>query len=200
MKNMLAGLLLAVAVPSYASPYLRPFDPANIYQSAGCGFDTTGHAPAACTAAVAVLTHDTADGSIIPWAWQPLLPPEDWAVAFGGGGSFKGEAIISGSLTFNVAPQIAALAFKAVSASSPLWVQNVKAFAEGSANPSLRLGAGFYGTVVHEGHFQSFAAAFPGSGIVDIMNRSKRVEVGVAWKIGSRSLAAWNDFGNKASR
>jgi hypothetical protein len=182
MKLLLASLLALLAASSHATPYARPFDAKNIHQSAGCGFDTTGNSPMACTTDIAILTHDTSDGSIIPWAWQPLLPPEDWAVSVGGGGSIKGEAVINASATSNVAPQLASLALKGITNSSPAWAQDVKTFAEGTGALQLRLGIGFYGNAVVQGHFQSFAAAFPGRGIGDILNRAKRLEVGVAWK------------------
>lgn len=185
MKKLI-GLLMLVSVGASASPYVRPFDPVDIHQSAGCGFDTTGNAPMACTTDTAVLTHDTADGSIIPWQWQPLLPPEDWALSFGGGGDLHGEAVINGSLTANVAPQIASLLFKGVSTTSPQWEQGVKTFVDGSGNVSLRLGVGFYGDFVKQGHFQSASATFPGKGFGDILNRAKRAEVGLAWKFGKK--------------
>jgi hypothetical protein len=188
MNRMIAvlALLAALAAPARATPYARVFDPANIYQAAGCGFDTTGHSPAACTTDIGVVTHSTADGSIIPWAWQPLLPPEDWALSIGGGGDLKANSVINFSASVNVAPQLAALAFKAVDASSPQYLQDIKTFASGTGNARLRIGLGLYGAATKDGHFQSFAASFPGQGILDIFNRAKRVEVGLAWFYGKK--------------
>ena len=187
MKNTaLVVALICFGSIASATPYARLFDPANIYQAAGCGFDTTGHAPAACTTDIGVVTHSTTDGSIIPWAWQPLLPPEDWAISIGGGGDVKANSVINLSASVNVAPQIASLVFKAVDASSPQYLQDIKTFASGTGNARLRIGLGAYGAATKDGHFQSFAASFPGQGVLDILNRAKRVEVGLAWFYGKK--------------
>ena len=181
MKPLLAALFLSVAAPSFASPYFRLMNPSAIQQSAGVLFPVQG-GPTSAVTDIAIVTHSPADGCLIPTSWQGMIPCEDWApLALGAGGSLTGQATVVADSTINVAPQIAALAFKGITSSSPAVLQDIKTAFDGTGPLKLRIGYGLAGTPVQGGTFEPFDKMFPGRGIGGILAEGSRVVVGAAW-------------------
>lgn len=93
---------------------------------------------------VALITHSTKDGTIIPQSWQKYIAPEDWVpLQIGGGGSFQGSAIINFGSSVNLAPQVFTPLFNALGSSKP-WVNQLRSvLTEGySKNQGLSIAAG----------------------------------------------------------
>ena len=179
-----AALPLCALPPAkpVSHPYFRPLDPAHIQQSLGMLYDPSGVNNSAGVTDIALITHSTKDGSIIPESWQGILPPENWSpLSIGFGGSLRGDAIVGLGASINVAPQLGALALRGVDENSPEWAKAIKNAFLGNGNGSIRIGWAEVGTVVKAGVFQSGKEAFPGQGPLDILRRAGRVEVGWAW-------------------
>lgn len=143
--NKLLFLLFAVfiSVPCYSSPYFRLVGPQNYNIDAGdvWGFSNGNQYG---VSDLALVTHSTKDGSIIPQSWQKYIVPEDWVpLQVGGGGSFTGNAVINVGSSVNLAPQVFTPLFDAVGSSSP-WVKNLKSIlTEGySKSNGLSIAAG----------------------------------------------------------
>src|SRR5579863_2153958 len=96
MKHWLAAVaLICFCSGAKASPYYRLIGPGNIQQSASVAIGATA-APAGVTD-IGILTHSTADGSIMPqFCRSTWCPPENNAFTIGGGGNPK---IVGGKLT-----------------------------------------------------------------------------------------------------
>lgn len=183
MKNIVL-LVLAMFAPSslWASPYFRRISADNIQQSAGFLYDPRGIESTVGVSEVALITHSTRDGSLIPREWWSWIPPEDWSpLAIGGGGSLEGNAVIDASASVNLAPQIGALLLKGVTSTSPRWLQVTKGALLGSSVGKVRIGWAAAGNVVRDGVFQSFKEAFPGRGPIGILREASRIEVGYCW-------------------
>jgi len=107
--------LLECAAFSHASPYFRPIDISHPQVSAGAIFSASGIKQSVGVTDLALITHSTADGSIIPASLKKYLAPEDWVpLQIGAGGSFTGSAIVNVGASINIAPQIASLAISAL--------------------------------------------------------------------------------------
>ncbi len=182
MKLLIALFAVSLSVPSHAAPYFRLMDPSHIHQSAALLLDPNGVQPSVAVTDIAIITHSTADGSIMPVSCRATLcPPEDWVpLEIGGGGSLHAAVLHIGA-SVNVAPQLGALAFKSVSTSSPGWLQSVKAAALGQNGNGFRLGGGLLGNIVKDGVVQSAKETFPGQGVLDIIKQSGRISVGYSW-------------------
>ncbi len=184
MKTILTLVLLFAAARSEAA-YFRLLDPRHIQQSAAMLYDPAGLDNSMGVTDIAIITHSTLDGSIVPERLQGYLPPEDWSpLALGFGGSLRGDAVVSAGASVNIAPQIGAMLLKAVDSNSPQWAQVIKGAFLGSGNGKLRIGWAEMGTAVKAGVFQSAKEAFPGRGALDILHRAGRIEVGWAWTYG----------------
>ena len=124
MKKLLkVGLvalgLLEASVFANASPYFRPLDTTHPQISAGAIFSAQGIRQSVGVTDLALITHSTADGSIIPASLQKWIAPEDWVpLQIGAGGSFSGSAIINLGASVNIAPQIASLAIEGLGKSN----------------------------------------------------------------------------------
>lgn len=182
MKLLIAIALLVLPSITIASPYLRLFDPAHPQVGAGLLISPKTPSRTLAVTDIALVTHSTADGTIIPESWQPFLPPMAWGLQLGVGGSFTGEATIAPGLSANLAPALAALALSKVDGQSAAWAQALKTALSGSSQGQLRIGGALAGIVAKEGHFQSAKAAFPGRGVGEILGNAARVDVGYAWK------------------
>ncbi len=143
MKLITAALLAALAAPSIASPYFRPLDISHPQVSAGAIWSTSQLNQSVGVTDLAIITHSPADGSIIPGSWRSVMPPEDWVpLQLGAGGSFTGNAVINAGTSLNVAPQVAALVLRGVSASSSPWLVAVKSAFTGASKTGLSFAAG----------------------------------------------------------
>lgn len=181
MKHALLALLLAA--PAAASPYFRPIDLR--HPQVGAGFLIAPKSPLDTEAVtdVAIITHSTRDGSIIPAAWQSFLPPESWVpLQLGLGGSLRGNATAEAGTSANLAPQLAALALRGVDQASSGFLAAVKTALTGSGQGSVRIGVSLAGQLVRDGVWQSPRAMFPGQGFAEIVGNSARLNVGAAWQ------------------
>lgn len=169
--------------------YFRLMDPNHVHQSAAVLVDPNGNQPNVAVTDIAIFTHSTEDGSIIPASWQAYVPPENWSpLELGGGGSAKvyaghlsGSAVLHIGSSVNLAPQLGALFLAKVDKTSAPALQAVKNAMLGVGGSGVRLGGGLGGTVVKDGVFQSVKEAFPGQGVVDIVKKSGRLTVGYSW-------------------
>lgn len=184
---VLVSLIVALAAvaprASFAGAYFRGFDPNNIHQSAGFLLDTHANGdPVAGVTDIALITHSTADGSIIPVTLQKWLPPENWSpLSVGAGANFKVDGVIDLGSSINVAPQIGALFLAAVDSSSAPWLQAVKGSLLGNLPLQTRIGYAEVLRVARAGTILPPDQMLPGRGLGDILNRAGRVNLGVAW-------------------
>lgn len=177
------AFVLVFVAPSYAGSYFRLIDPA--HPQIGAGLLISPKAPLETVAVtdLALITHSTADGTIIPESWRSVLPPESWVpLQVGFGGSFAGEATIAPGTSANLSPVIAAMLLRGVDSNSSGWAKALKTALSGNGQGQIRLGGALAGVVVRQGAFQSAKAAFPGQGALDIIGRAARVNVGYAWR------------------
>lgn len=192
-----------VAAPTPAGPviigastghYFRLMDPHHLQISAGTLYDLHGVAPVEYVTEVAIITHSTADGTILTPAMQKAgITPEDWVpfqVGFGGsakitGGHLSGNAITTFGTSGNACPLVLGWAVNNIGTSAPLPLQIIKAAVVGSGitYPQLKIGYVFQGQAIQDGVFQSAKEMFPGSGILDIMNRAGRFELSVSKRL-----------------
>lgn len=184
MKKTLVALILLVTPAANAASYFRFIDVNHVQQSAAFLFDPNGISGSVGVTNIALITHSTTDGTIVPLALQPYLPPENWApIEIGGGGSFRADAVIDAGTSVNLAPQLGALVFARVDTSSPAWLQAAKAAA---GNGGFRIGWAMAGNIVKGGIFQSAKEAFPGQGPLDVLKKGSRLMVGYSWTWGAK--------------
>lgn len=192
-------VVASVAAPTVApiigpatKHYFRLLDPHHLQMSAGTLYDLHGLAPVTYVTDLALVTHSTKDGSIIPSKWQQLgLAAEDWTpLQLGAGGSAKivggrltGNAVVAGGTSFNACPWLLGWAVKGIGSNPSVPLQVVKAaiVGNGTTYPKLRLGYVLLGNIIVDGTMQSAKEAFPGSGVVDIVNRAGRLEAALGW-------------------
>lgn len=182
-QTIFSLLLLLACIPASATPYFRPIDPN--HPQVGAGFLISPKDPIKTMAVsdLALITHSTKDGTIIPDNWQSLIPPESWVpLQIGLGGSFTGSATIAPGMSANLAPIVAANLLRGVDGNSSGVAQAIKTALVGSGQGYIRLGGALAGDIVNDGHFQSLKAAFPGRGIEEIIGNAARINVGYAWK------------------
>jgi len=138
---------------------------------------------------VALITHDTIDGTVIPTSMQKYLPPSAWVpFQVGAGGSLSGRLILHAGMSYNVGSLLATSVIGVAGmSSSPTGINIKKFFSEGLSIPGVG-DAGFYagvgiaGAIVQEGHFQGIQAMFPGQGIGPILNNAAKYSLGVTFK------------------
>src|SRR5438552_3585414 len=95
-KFALVAVVLSLARSGWAGPYFHLIDPAHMQMSAGFLISPKTPSNTAGVTDLAIVTHSSADGTVVPEKWQSVLPPESWVpLQVGFGGSFKGEAIIA---------------------------------------------------------------------------------------------------------
>lgn len=188
-KLLMLYSFMALAGQAGATSYVRLMSASAIHQSARMLFDPNGIQPNVGVTDIAILTHSTADGSIIPKSWQSWCPPENWVpleIGAGGnvgftGGRLTGNAVIDAGTSLNIAPQIGSLAFNQVGDRSPPWLQAFKTAFLGYNGSGVSIGGGLAGNIVSNGIFQSAKEALPGRGFLDITKRASRVSLGYSW-------------------
>jgi hypothetical protein len=183
-----------VIVGASTGHYFRLADVHHLLISAGTLYDLRGLAPVEYVTTVALITHSTADGTIVPPKLQALgISPEDWVpleVGFGGsakitGGHLSGNAITTFGTAGNACPLVLGWAVKNIGDSAPLPLQIVKAaiLGDGTDYAKLRIGYVFQGQAISDGVFQSAKEMFPGRGVLDIANRAGRFELSVSKRL-----------------
>lgn len=166
-----------------AKHYFRLLNPHHLV--IGAGFLIAPKTPLQTSSVVdlALITHSTQDGTIIPQSWQDWLPPESWVpLQVGFGGSFAGDAVGAIGTSANIAPIVASTLLHGVDKSSSGAAQAVKTALAGSDNGGIRLGGEVAGQICKGGTLQSAKEAFPGRGIGEILGNAARVDFGYAWK------------------
>ena len=130
MKTLVALLMLACSVvsaqpyqgqkPVFPPGYFHYMDPSNPQISAGALFDPRGDITRTqAVTDIAIVTHSTTDGSIIPASWQSYIPPEAWVPLQIGGGGTGGNYIINVGSSVNFLPIVQAWALKGLNFASP---------------------------------------------------------------------------------
>ncbi|MDE2020747.1 MAG: hypothetical protein KGJ13_10460 [Patescibacteria group bacterium] len=155
VKTIIIGLGLAEASVFYASasPYFRPLDISHPQVSAGAIWSLNGVKQSVGVTDLALITHSTHDGSIIPASLQKYVAPEDFVpLQVGAGGSFTGQAIINVGASVNVAPQIASLALAGLGkSSSPTAATLEKVLSSPKSGFSFAFGPSWYVLPVNNG-------------------------------------------------
>ena len=186
------GVCSLLALEAGASPYFRFMgmrrDPAtgemNLHPTVGNGFSVDPSSPkeSAGISDLAIITHDTADGTLMPKVFQPYVPPFAWSpLTVWYGGSFRGQLNGGFGTSFNVAPAIANLLMSKVDGASSPWLIALKTAMTAESGKQLRLGYGFSGNMISDGRFNSLNAAFPGNGFSEVVGRASRIMVGIAY-------------------
>jgi hypothetical protein len=183
MKRMIAAFLLMVPMAASATPYFRLIDPSHLQVSAGFLISPKNPSDTAGVTELALITHSTADGTIIPQSWQSIIPPESWVpLQIGAGGSFSGDAIVDFGTSMNLSPIIANTALRWINSASGGFLQGIKNALMGSQSGQIRIGYALEGKAVQGGTFQSWSGMFPGHGFGQIIGNASRIDTGVGWK------------------
>jgi hypothetical protein len=200
MKKLIVALLVLTAAPASAgnrvigysksegSRYFRLLDPMRPELSAASLFNVKDGEFYGGVTDLAVITHDTADGTIIPEKLQGLLPPAAWTpLKVGVGGSLSNRVVIDIGMSYNVGATLATSIIKICGLTeNPTAVTirdlMVKGLDTGKGDLGFELGIGVGGDLVSEGHFQSFKNMFPGEGIKDILHSSAKYSIGLTFR------------------
>jgi len=140
---------------------------------------------------IALITHANADGSIIPASLQRLgLAPEPWVpLQVGIGGELSGNAFMHIGASANVSAFVAGSIIKMCGGLSNPTAKAIGKFMTdgltlpGGSTLGFSAGIGIDGGFVHEGHFQSFNAMFPGRGLGQILENASAYTIGLAWQL-----------------
>lgn len=159
---------------AFAAPYFRPIDPAAPQIGARLLLDPRAIKNSAGVSDIALVTHSTADGSIIPGAWRGIIAPEDWTpLEIGGGGSFSGNGIIDAGASANIAPQLAGILAKVgCSGAACLAIQSVMNSNYAKSGLGFSAGPAWAAQIVQNG------TLLP----VDKWQGLFRLSVGASWK------------------
>ena len=183
--TIIAAILLSTLFVDMAnaSSYFKLLDPKHPIIGTGFNISPKNGLSTTETTDVALITHSTADGTIVPQSWQSWLPPESWVpLQVGIGGSLQGDFVVAPGMSVNISPIIAQNLLGWIGTSSNSFLQSLKVALSGSSQGQIRLGGTFLGTLVKGGTWQSPAQAFPGRGFLDIVGNAARLNFGVAWK------------------
>jgi len=183
MKHLLlAGVLLSPAV-CQAAPYFRPINFSHPEISAGFAIAPKDLESTTGITDLALITHSSKDGTIIPEALQKYVPPISWApLTIGFGGSFRQEVVLDIGTSANVSPALASLLLRGVDSSTTGWAAAIKRALEGESRGQVGLGVSLGGSWVKDGTFKSMKQMFPGSGFCEIVGNSARLSVNGGWK------------------
>ena len=138
---------------------------------------------------IALVTHSTATTVMPAFLRGKGVPSIPWCLAAGGGGSLTGNAFINLNVSVNWTSVIATTIVGYTGrSSSPVAAGVTDFFTQGLALPGgagtlgFAGGLGLGGQIVNEGHFQNFAAAFPGRGPGAILENAAVYTLGLSWK------------------
>lgn len=177
-------ILSACAVRAMAKPYFRLIDLKHPVISAGFLISPKALDKTAGVTDVALVTHSSEDGTILPEFVLKYMPPVDWVpLAVGGGGDLRSNAVMDVGTSLNVSPAMAALLMRGIGAGSSPWAQAIKKAFECSGTTSIHLGVSLGGDLVKNGVFQSAKDMFPGQGIGEIVGNAAMLNFGVAWRL-----------------
>lgn len=172
----------------YASPYFRLIDPSHPIVSAGVLFDPKDIMNTGVITNIALVTHSTRDGTIVPDKYQGILAPEDWVPVQVGGGYAAGNGVISAGTSVNLAPAVASALLRKVNASSSPILQGAKqalscgySTASGS-NIGFAFGPTLVAFPIRNGVILPINKWTDGSGFGRIVNNALRWQVQGAWK------------------
>lgn len=176
------------AVPVPAKKYFRPMDPAHIQQDAIGLYAVRDRSFLGGVTDIALLTHSSKDGSIIPERLQEWIAPENWVpLQIGFGGDITKNALMHVGASYNVGGQLAHFIVKATGSSETGVGKGInQVFQDGltlpnGSNIGFALGLGLAASVVKEGHFQSVMAMFPGQGLGPILTGASCYSLGARW-------------------
>jgi len=138
---------------------------------------------------VALLTHSTADGTLVPKALQGVLPPSAWVPLQAGiGGSLSNRVIIHLGTSYNVGSTLASSIVTISGLSYNPTAQAIKKLMSdgleiGKAGDlGFYVGIGLAGELVSDGHFQSIKGMFPGEGFGDILQNASKYSIGLTFR------------------
>ncbi len=196
MKNSISRMVLALALVTAAScasasPYLRYIG--------GQGYEWQTSSVAhwqfsdasfrGMTQDVPLLTHSTADGTMVPEVLRKYVAPAAWVpLQVGFGGSMSNRAIIHVGTSYNASAQLAHAASAALkNRECPATKSVLSVIEKGMALPGgstvgFAAGAGLLPEIVKEGQFQSLAGMFPGEGLGEILKNVSGLSLALAWK------------------
>ncbi len=169
MKNFLrliAGLMIFPNVALAGGPYFRLVGKDNYHVYDGALFSAKGGLDATQnTTVLALATHSTADGSILPDSWVKAGYAETWTPFVIGGSEGGGHGTLNFGPLVNVGPQIQQLIFDVLSTVAPDAFPNAKTFlvnnkASGKADITFSAGVMLNCDLVQNGHFVNAKAAF----------------------------------------
>ena len=151
-------------------------------------FNMSDFSPYGALADAALITHSTADGTLVPAKLQGILPPAAWVpLQVGIGGSLANRVILHFGTSYNVGSALATSVIKVSGLStSPTAVAIRNLLSQGldigSGELGFFAGVGFAGELVKDGHFQSVAGMFPGRGIGPILQGASKYSLGLIFK------------------
>ena len=190
MKRII--LALAMAVPSVASanPYFRLLDTNHIQADALSLYRVSDFSFVGAVTDIAIITHSTADGTIMPKFLQDRgIAPEPWVpLQIGVGGSVTGNLRGHIGSSFNVS-QFAAQSIIGFCGINPSGTgkQVADFFGQGlnlgGSTLGFAAGIGIDAQIISEGHFQSFRGMFPYRGLGANLYNNADYSLGLAWKI-----------------
>lgn len=149
---------VAIAAPAKAGPYIRVIGQDNYHLYNGALFTAKGGlSQTQNTTVIALLTHSTRDGSLLPKAWAEAGYGETWAPMVIGGSMGAGRATINAGPLVNVGPQIQRGAVALLNLVTPDHLNNLKAILtpakDAKIDVTFSFGAMLNFEWVQNGHF-----------------------------------------------
>ena len=193
MKSWYTSLMLIALCSSFAgaTPYFRMIDLKHPQTDNSLVYAMSNGAFVGGVTDVALITHSNGDGSIIPERLQKWgFAPEPWVpLQVGIGGELSGNAFMHVGASANVSAFVAGTIINMIGGlSNPTAKAIGKFFTDGlevagAGTFGFSAGVGIDGGFVHEGHFQSVKAMFPGRGLGQILENASAYSIGVAWQL-----------------
>jgi len=198
-KVILLALLALLVTPAGAQVlapagkpgvhYLRWMDIRHPQIAALTLFNLNDRAMFGGLADVAIITHSTLDGTMIPKTLQPYVPPAAWVpLQAGVGGNLSSRVIVHLGSSYNVGWTLATSIVKIAGLSTSPTGEAVKQlFSDGmelgdAGTLGFYVGIGMAANVVDDGHFQSVKAMFPGQGLGPVLQNAAKYSLGLSFK------------------
>jgi hypothetical protein len=193
-KNCLLALVILLCSSAskaalFSPDYFNVVSSSNIQTDALSVYRMKNRSLVGAATDIALLSHSTMTTLIPAFLRARGVAPIPWVLAAGAGGSLSGDAFVNFGLSANATAWAATTVINWTGKSSNKTMSGIADFftqgldVPGAGTFGFAGGVGFYGQAVSEGHFQNFAAAFPGRGFAAIAENASCYTLGLTWKI-----------------
>jgi len=191
MKRSILAVVLLFSFRSLAAAasYFRPIDIHRPQMAAVTLLNVSDRALYGSLVDVALITHSTVDGTIIPAFLREYVPPAAWTpLQLGVGGSLSGNMLMHIGSSYNIGAALATSIIRIAGQSATPAGKGIAAlFSDGLAlggagTAGFYMGIGIAGMPVVDGHFQSLPAMFPGQGIGPLLQNASKYSLGLTFR------------------